>query len=144
MRISEMTQDDAKQCLYDSYMAFHNAIAGGDAEGPHPSKDLTRWRSSVGATDDNSGLGPKYIQKRGSSSEEGGSDDVQPRVTGGLGNKMPAQDSFSIGTDSVPRFETADGRVLLGNDAIEANARRSNPSRAANMASRIKGYNRIP
>lgn len=149
-KISEMEPAAAGAELYRQYMSAHDAWVA-DHDVRHPSFDTKAWRQigrdagtlREAATDANAGLGPVTIQKRGAS------DDVEPEKTAGgnsgSGGPMPAQDGrYTIGSDSVPRFETSDGRVLLGNDATEANARRSNPTRAANMASRIKNYNRLP
>jgi hypothetical protein len=133
--ISQMDPTEAGELLYKKFMAAHEANKGGSPE-DHPSRDVQKWNRIAATGGMNS---EKRIEK--------GEDDEQPEKTAGgnagSGGPMPAQDSFSIGTDSVPRFEYADGRVVYGNDATEANARRSNPTRAANMASRIKGYDRI-
>jgi hypothetical protein len=51
---------------------------------------------------------------------------------------------YSVGSDSVPRFETSDGRVLRGNEALAARAAQANPSRAKRMALAIKGFDRLP
>ncbi len=143
-KISEMDPAEAGAELYRQYMSAHDAWVA-DHDVRHPSFDTKAWRQ-IGrdagtlrepATDEATGLGPVYIQKRGAE------DDVQPEKTAsgnqGNGGPTPAMDGrYTIGSDSVP-----DGRVLRGNDAIVARASQANPTRAANMALRIKGFDRL-
>jgi hypothetical protein len=122
-----MDPAEAGKVLYDSYMAAHTACQDESNQGPHPSKSIALWRSVAAG-----GPAPGSIQKDA---------DPQPKVTGPT---VPAQDGrYTVGSDSVPRFETSDGRVLRGNEAIAARAALSNPTRAAKMASRIKGIDRL-
>ena len=99
-----MSEDDAKQHLYDSYMSAHDAYTS-DPEGtegrPAPSKDVSRWReAAAGAAVDEGGLGPVRIQRGGSAT-----DDDQPEVTGGLSTSKPAQDGvLSSDAQSKPIF----------------------------------------
>ena len=87
-KLSSMPEDEAKQCLYDAYMGAHAAYDADEHDGPHPSKDATRW-INIAATGgrDEGGLGPERIQ--GGRSERGSGlgpveiqnkakDDVQP------------------------------------------------------------------
>jgi hypothetical protein len=148
MKISEMEPAAAGAELYRQYMSAHDAWVA-DHDVRHPSFDTKAWRQTARdagtlreAATDEGGLGPVEIQNKAK-------DDEQPELTAGgnagNGGPTPAQDGrYTIGADSVPRFETSDGRVLLGNDAMLARSRQSNPTRAANMASRIKNYNRLP
>jgi hypothetical protein len=149
MKISEMEPAAAGAELYRQYMSAHDAwVANRDCR--HPSFDTKAWRQTARdagtlreAATDEGGLGPVEIQKRGAS------DDVEPEKTAGGNNgngsgPMPAQDGrYTVTSDSRPVFETADGRVLHGNDALLARAEQSNPSRASNMAARIKGFDRL-
>jgi hypothetical protein len=67
MKISQMSEDEAKQLLFDSYMGAHSAY-NADRDGRHPSKDLQRWIDIAAS----GGVGSeKPIQDK----------DVQPTVT---------------------------------------------------------------
>jgi hypothetical protein len=135
--ISQMDPKEAGELLYKKFMAAHEANDANGRPEDHPSRDVQKWNRIAATGGMNS---EKRIEK--------GEDDEQPEKTAGGNNgngsgPAPAQDSFSIGTDSVPRYEYADGRVVFGSDALEAHSRQSNPTRASNMASRIKGYTRL-
>lgn len=137
MRISEMPEDEAKQSLFDAYMAHHNAIADGTAEGPHPSKDVTRWRAAAaGAPVEGE------IQK----------DDEQPELTAGgnsgNGGPTPAQDSklgvYVRGLDHAVRFVPHGGQMLPGDVRVAMpDARPTTAASTRAMKSAIKGYGRI-
>src|SRR6266404_3978358 len=112
--ISQMDPTEAGELLYKKFMLAHEANKGGAPE-DHPSRDVQKWNRIAAAGGTNS---EKRIEK--------GEDDEQPSLTaggnGGNGGPQPAQDGrYTIGSDSVPRFETSDGRVVYGNDATEAN-----------------------
>jgi hypothetical protein len=128
--------------VYDQIAELHKSGARDD-DARHPMKVINDWQRECRSARDEAGLGPVLIEKHGSSSEEGGSDDVQPKVTGGLGSKRPAQDSFAMGTDGVPRMFLRNGQILEGNAAIEAHSRQSDPARTNAMAGAIKGYRRL-
>ncbi len=137
-----MSEDDAKQHLYDSYMSAHDAYTNDPegTEGRHPSKDVSRWReAAAGAAVDEGGLGPVRIQRGGSAT-----DDDQPEVTGGLSTSKPAQDGrYEVGMDGQPRFYTG-GKILVGDAAILAQAKQSNPARVKAMSRAIgPAYNRL-
>lgn len=142
MKISEMSEDDAKQHLYDSYMSAHDAYTNDPegTEGRHPSKDGSRWReAAAGAAVDEGGLGPVRIQRGGSAT-----DDDQPENTGPGGNSKPAVDGrYEISSDGQPMFTTAKGRVYLGNDALVKHAQASSPSRVRAMENAIPSLRRL-
>ena len=136
--ISRMDPKEAGELLYKKFMAAHEANDANGRPEDHPSRDVQKWNRIAASGGMNS---EKRIEK--------GEDDEQPELTAGGNNgngsgPAPAQDSFSIGTDGVPRFETDAGKVLLGNAALEARSRQSNPTRASNMAALIKNYTRLP
>ncbi len=120
-KFSELPADEAKERLYDAYMAHHNAIASGDAEGPHPSKDVTRWRAAAaGAPVEGE------IQK----------DDEQPELTaggnGGNGGPTPARDGrYVVGRDQQLRFVPHGGRILPGDRPVSVAGK--TPSTAASQ-----------
>jgi hypothetical protein len=135
--ISQMDPKEAGELLYKKFMAAHEANDANGRPEDHPSRDVQKWNRIAATGGMNS---EKRIEK--------GEDDEQPEKTAGGNNgngsgPAPAQDRYSVGTDGVPRFETADGRVLLGNDALVAHSRQSNPTRASNMAAHIKNYTRL-
>jgi hypothetical protein len=147
-KISEMEPAAAGAELYRQYMSAHDAWVA-DHDVRHPSFDTKAWRQTARdagtlreAATDEGGLGPVEIQNKAK-------DDEQPELTAGgnagNGGPTPAQDGrYVVGLDGQPRFEHANGRVTTGADAIVARAGTSNPTRAANMASRIKNYTRLP
>jgi hypothetical protein len=132
-----MDPKEAGELLYKKFMAAHEANDANGRPEDHPSRDVQKWNRIAATGGMNS---EKRIEK--------GEDDEQPELTAGGNNgngngPAPAQDRYSVGTDGVPRFETAAGRVLLGNDALVAHSRQGNPTRASNMAARIAGYTRL-
>lgn len=151
-KISELAVTDPAAAgaeLLRQYLSCHDAWLADKENVRHPSFDTKAWRQTARdagtmreAATDEGGLGPVEIQKRGAS------DDVQPEKDAGSnagnGGPTPAQDGrYTVTSDSRPVFETSDGRVLHGNDALLARARQSNPSRAAKMAAHIKGWDRL-
>jgi hypothetical protein len=154
--MSEMDPAEAAALLYGRYMAAHEAYDADEHDGPHPSKDVTRW-GNIAATGgrDEGGLGPERIQ--GARSDRGAGlgpveiqnkakDEVQPSESErGNAGAEPAQDGrYSLDSAGVPRYETAGGQVIVGDAALEANARRSNPARVQRMSAAIKGLDRLP
>jgi hypothetical protein len=133
-----MSDDEAGVALLKAYRGACDSYDPDQGHGNHPSHDVNRWIKIAATGGMNS---EKQIEK--------GEDDEQPELSAGGNNgngngPTPTQDgSFSIGSDSVARFTTAAGKVLLGNDALVARASQSNPTRAANMASRIANYGRL-
>jgi hypothetical protein len=139
MKISEMSEDEAKQHLYDCYMAAHDAIANGGAEGPHPSKDVTRWRAAAAGA-------PV------TASVEKAEDDEQPELTAGgnsgNGGPVPGKDShlgvYVRGLDHAVRFVPHGGQMLPGDvrvampDAVSTTA-----ASTKRMSAAIPGYKRL-
>ncbi|MGO9930575.1 MAG: hypothetical protein ACLPV8_02010 [Steroidobacteraceae bacterium] len=135
MKISEMTEDDAKQHLYDSYMNAHAAFAGDDpVDGPHPSRDVAHWVNIAATGGTNS---EKRIEK--------GEDDEQPELTAGgnsgNGGASPAQDSAAAGAED-DRIRMSGSADIAGDLAL-ASARRSNPARIRAMNAAIPGLDRL-
>jgi hypothetical protein len=131
---------------YRAYRDLHEAGAL-DSDAEHPRDTVNNWISTIRdcKAQDEGGLGPVEIQKRAEDDQQPGSTPVTGAGSpAGNAGPKPAQDGrYTVTSDSRPLFETADGRVLRGNDALEARAKQSNPTRAANMASRIKGFDRL-
>lgn len=145
-KISEMDPAAAGAELYRQYMSAHDAwLANRDVR--HPSFDCKAWRIAARdagtlrepvADDENTGLGPREIERT-----DHGADNPPP-TPGTPRPPVPAADGrFALGTDSVPRFEFSDGRVVTGAAAIVARASQSNPERVRRMAAAIPGYSRV-
>ncbi len=161
MKISEVSTDEQKDYLHRAYTGACDAFEAGELDGKHPSHQAVDWMQVARARDnarDEGGLGAERIQ--GARSDRGAGlgaveiqnkakDDVQPELTaggnGGNGGATAAQDDgrYVIGSDSVGRFITNDGRTLSGDAAIEASARQSNPRRVRAQADAISGYGRL-
>ncbi len=130
MKISEMSEDDAKQHLYDSYMGAHAAYAGDDpVAGPHPSRDVSRWRAAAAGAPVEG-----QIQK--------GQDDDQPEKSangnGGNGGNTPAQD-FALAEARLRQS----GSANLEGDLWALRARQTDPRKVRAVAAAIPGYDRL-
>jgi len=138
-----MDPTEAGAHLYSAYMAAHNEYvndAAGTA-GLHPSKDVGRWRSVAagGPVEDVGGLGPVEIQDKNKAQ-----DDQQPAETGGIAGEHPTVDGvLSSDSQSKPVFTFADGRVVVGDAALVASARCSNPDRVRAMEKLIPALKRL-
>ncbi len=130
MKISEMDDETAAATLLKAYRGACDSYDPALHGSPHPSRDANRW-IKIAATGGNDDLGPIVPAAD------------NPPATPGT-PRAPVQDGqLEHGSDGTARFTTAAGRVLVGDSALEAHAKQLNPSRAANMAARIKGYDRI-
>lgn len=129
MRISEMSEDQAKQYLYDSYQSAVEAHGRGELEGRHPSHQIVKWaklgRGEADQTDDNS------------------LSEADPSTPGGnRGGKPPTVDGhYQLGMDSVPRFFKPDGSVVIGDAALALRARQNGDTAAMHRV--IEGYGRL-
>jgi hypothetical protein len=143
--VAKLSDADFGAKLVAAYRAYRDLHEAGalDSDAEHPRDTVNNWISTIRdcKAQDQGGLGPVEIQNKAK-------DDEQPSLTAGgnagNGGPTPAQDGrYVVGLDGQPRFEHADGRVTTGADALTARARQANPSRAAAMASRIKGFDRL-
>jgi hypothetical protein len=142
---SNMTDDEIGSMVRDRYTRLAAAHDAGLTD-THP---RDQWNAdsavlrSARAQDENSGLGPKTIQKRGTPEEENALDDQQPENTGPGGNSKPAQDGrYEVGMDGQPRFYTG-GKILVGDAALVARSRQSNPGRVRAMENAIPSLRRL-
>ena len=142
MASRKLTDDEFGAKLVALYRAFRDLHESGqlDSDAEHPRDTVNSWADAVRTSkaNDEGGLGPVEIQNKAKPEAE---DDVQPRKSAngnsGNGGATPAQDSAA--DDMIRRSGHSD---IPGQLALAA-ARRVDPSRAANMASAIKGYGRL-
>jgi hypothetical protein len=163
---SDMTDEEFGRRLvncYDDIAQLHKD-GGRDPDAVHPMKVINSWMGECRearekANDDaNTGLGPKYLQNKGDPDDPSGmgpreiqnkgkANDNPPEFAGKPANPTlgkPAVDGrYEIGSDGVPRFTDADGRFVVGDAALVARAGMGNPTRAAKLAARIQGYDRL-
>lgn len=137
-KLSELPADEAREYLYEAFMGAHEAHAGG-AEIKHPSQAVNDWvraardhaneSHEAGEDDENTGLGPKYLEP----TDRPVGDDPK-RIAG-----MPPPSVRGKPTqDSRPDWSlTPDERVQRGY------LQRRNPAAAADMASKLKNYDRL-
>jgi hypothetical protein len=134
MKISQMDPTEAGQRMYEMYMDAHKNYDP-EKHGDHPSQDFKRWVDIAATGGENS---EEQIQSQDDET-------VQPKKSAsgnsGAGGNVPAQDGrYVVGLDGVPKFITPTGAILVGDAALEANAKQANPARARAMAQHIKGY----
>jgi hypothetical protein len=150
---TQMTDAELGACYrsrYDRLCAAHDM---GLDDGPHPSE---RWAADTeilkahraATANDEGGLGPVEIQNKAKRSAQDNPPPTpntpKPPVQDGKTTIIEKpQDRYMVGSDNVPRFEYADGRVLFGNDAIIARSQQSNRGRVRVMKTKIAGYDRI-
>lgn len=150
-KISELDPAEAAQRLYDAYMAAHERYTTDPdgTEGIHPSKDYARWKA-VGATDENTGLGPKELER----TDHGADGDDEPDNYNPTGRDDPPGFAGKPADpkraqDSAAAVMAEDDRIRLSGSAdVEgqlwaARARRSHPARIRAMDNAIPALRRL-
>jgi hypothetical protein len=145
MRISEMSRDEKRDFLERAYDAAVEAHGANKLEGGHPSHTVVGW-SKLGQGRD---VMPGNVASSKEIEDENplaGADPESPggNRSGASSARAAAHDGhYQLGTDGVPRFTLADGRVIAGDAALAARARQSDPANVAAAERLIPGYGRI-
>jgi hypothetical protein len=163
-RLSEMNDDEAGAALLKAYRGACDAYDP-EEHGDHPSHAVASWMKNArdAKAKDEGGLGPVEIENKRKPGADGegevmptnpnGEDDDQPELTAGgnngNGGAVPAQDGrYGVDSAGVPRFERMNAKgetvgVVVGDAAIVAHSRQSNPARVRRLALAIPGYSRL-
>jgi hypothetical protein len=150
-KISELPEDEAKQYIYDAYMAAVDAHEAGELDtegGKHPSKRIFAWhnlgRERDAAARDADMDNPDLNVADADNPE--GSPDPKPTTNTGVPKaekKLTADGQLDYGLDGRPRFYMADGRVLEGAAAIAAAEHHISDDYARRMEPAVPGYSRL-
>jgi hypothetical protein len=137
MRLADLSNETLGAMCRSRYSRLAKAHADGLTD-THPSETWNEQsatlRSAKAQDEENTGLGPRNLQRRPDGKQiKSGEDDVQAKITGGLASKHSAQDS------AIARS----GRADIPGQLNVAAALRVNPSRVEGMMGAIKGYGRL-
>jgi len=141
LKISQMSDEARRDYLDNAYKSAVDAHAAGELEGGHPSHTVVGWSKLGQGRDSLAGNAADPLADADPLTE------ADPSTPGGnRAHGKTAQDgAFAFGTDGVPRFTLADGRVIVGDAALAARVRQGATTSASIAATEraIPGYGRL-